>query len=167
MKSFWISLLFFILFMCACKTKKVGSEVDFTTKENVQTEQIKYQALVDTTSVLKIFKDNSKMRIIETITITEYDKESGKPIKKTDAKREIVQDTDQVASQEEQKAVVEQSVDSISNNLVTETKSEAEIQEESIGGQESLGQWLGIILGIGILIFFVFLWGKIKKWLHL
>lgn len=167
MKSFWISLFFFILFMCACKTKKIGGEVDFTTKEDVHTEQTKYQALVDTTSVLKIFKDNSKMSIIETITITEYDKESGKPIKKTDAKREIVQNTDQVVAEEEQKAVVEQSVDSISNNLIAETKAEADLKEESIGGQESIGQWLGIILGIGILIFFVFLWGKIKKWLHL
>ena len=81
MKWFWYSLLVFCLLMCSCRTKKFGREVDFTTKEDIHTELSRFELFTDTSSVLKIEIDKSKLKIIETIKITEYDKESGKPIK--------------------------------------------------------------------------------------
>lgn len=167
MKSFWISLLVFILFMCSCKTKKVAHDINVGTKESVQTEQIKFHALIDTSNVLKTYIDKSKLKIIETITITEYDKETGKQIKKTNAKREVTQDTDQVAAEAEDKGVNEFSKDSLNHQSDVISKVESEVKEEFIGGQESFGKWLGIGISIIILIILIILWSKIKKWLNL
>lgn len=163
MKSFWISLLVFVLLMCSCKTKKVGSEVYFTTKEEVRVKHIKYQSLADTSNVLKIEIDKSKLKIIETIKITEYDAESGKPIKETEAKRETVQDSNEVVAEEETKGVNIHSEDRLNHSADTCKKVESETKEESVGAQESFGKWLGIVLGIGFLILIVYLCWKLKS----
>lgn len=167
MKSFWISLLVFILFMCSCKTKKVAHDINVGAKESVQTEQVKFQALTDTSSVLKILIDQSKFKFIETITIKEYDKTTGVLAKETNAKREIAQDTDKVSAEAEDKGVNESSTDSLKHQSDAISEVESEVEQEFIGGQESFGKWLGIILGIGIIIILIILWSKIKKWLNL
>lgn len=143
--------------MCSCKTKKVGCEVDFTTKENVKTNYIKYQALADTSNVLKIEIDKSKLKIIETIKITEYDAESGKPIKETKATRETTQDSDKVVSTEEERGQSEVKNDSLNHIADVSKKVESEIKEESKGSQEAFGKWFGIVLGcvIGLLIVYL------------
>ena len=102
MKWFWYSLIGFCLLMCSCKTKKVGCEVDFTTKENVKTNYTKYKALVDTSNVFKIGIDKSKLTITEHITITKYDKDTGAVTEKTETERKIAQDSDEVVAEEEE-----------------------------------------------------------------
>lgn len=157
MKWFWYSLIGFCVLMCSCKTKKVGCEVDFTTTENVKTNYTKYQALADTSNVLKIEIDKSKLKIIETIKITEYDAESGKAIKETETKRETIQDSDKVVAEEEQKRIEASRQDSLNHIRETTKKVESETKEESIGGQEAFGKWLGIVIGcvIGLLIVYL------------
>lgn len=144
----------FILLMCSCKTKKVAHLINETTKENTETNYTKYQALVDTSNVLKIEIDKSKLRVIETIKITEYDAESGKPIKETETKRETIQDSDKVVAEEEQKRIEAARQDSLNHIRKTTKKVESETKEESIGGQEAFGKWFGITIGcvVGLLI---------------
>lgn len=162
MKWFWYSIIGFCVLMCSCKTKKVGCEVDFTTKENVKTNYIKYQALVDTSNVLKIDIDKYKLKIIETIKITEYDAESGKPIKETEAKRETIQDSDKVASEEEQKRIEVSRQDSLNHFRDLTKKIESETNEETKGGQEAFGKWFGIVVGIAFSILLVYLLRKLR-----
>lgn len=162
MKWFWYSLIGFCLLMCSCKTKKVGCEVDFTTKENTETNYTKYQALVDTSNVLKVEIDKSKLKIIETIKITEYDAESGKPIKETETKRETIQDSDKVSTEEEQKRIEAARQDSLNHIADVSKKMESETNEESIGGQEAFGKWFGIVIGCVIGLLIVYLLKKLR-----
>lgn len=162
MKWFWYSIIGFCLLLCSCKTKKVGCEVDFTTKEKIRSNYIKYQALVDTSNVLKIEIDKSKLKIIETIKITEYDAESGKPIKETEAKRETIQDSDKVASEEEQKRIEASRQDSLNHFRDLTKKIESEAKEESKGGQDSFGKWFGITIGCVIGLLIVYLLRKLR-----
>ena len=142
--------------MCSCKTKNVAHENNFVSKEKVKTNYAKYQALVDTSNILKIEIDKSKLKIIETIKITEYDAESGKPIKETEAKRETIQDYDKVVAEEEEREVSEVKNDSLNHIADVSKKVESETKEESKGGQEAFGKWIGIVLGcvIGLLIIY-------------
>lgn len=162
MKWFWYSLIGFCLLLCSCKTKKVGCEVDFTTKENTETNYTKYQALADTSNVLKIEIDKSKLKIIETIKITEYDAESGKPIKETETKRETIQDSDKVSTEEETKGQSVVKNDSLNHIVQKNEMVESETEEESIGGQESFGKWFGITIGCVIGLLIVYLLRKLR-----
>ena len=146
--------------MCSCKTQKTAQEVDFSIKENVNTELIRYQSLSDTLNLLRIEIDKSKLKIIETINITEYDAESGKPTKETNAKREITQDSDQVAKQEGSQSVTDCNVLDENQFINANKKVESEVNEESEGGEYAFGKWLAI--GISCLIGFVlvYLWLK-------
>lgn len=157
MRSFWISLLAFVLLMCGCKSKDVAHENNFVSKEKVKANYAKYQSLADTSNVLKIEIDKSKLKIIETIKITEYDAESGKPIKETKATRETTQDSDKVVSTEEERGQSEVKNDSLNHIADVSKKVESETKEESIGGQEAFGKWFGIVIGciIGLLIVYL------------
>jgi hypothetical protein len=146
--------------MCSCKTQKSARLINEVSKENVKAELSKYQALTDTSRLHKIEIDKSKLKIIETIKITEYDKESGKPIKETEAKRETTQDTDKVVSEEGKREVTEE------NDILLKQKNDfsktldSEEKLESIGGQESFGKWFGV--GIACVIGFLIIY-LIKK----
>ena len=165
MKWFWYSLIGFCVLMCSCKTKTVAHENNFVSKEKAETNYTKYQALVDTANVLRIDIDKTKLKIIETIKITEYDAESGKPIKETEAKRETIQDSDKVAKEEEQKRIETAQQDSLSHIRKTTKKVESETKEESIGGQEAFGKWFGITIGcvIGLLIVYLIRKFRVNK----
>lgn len=162
MKWFWYSLLVFCLLMCSCKTQKFCSEVDFTTKENIHTELSMFESLTDTSNVLKIEIDKSKLKIIETIKITEYDAQSGKPIKETEAKRETIQDSDKVVAEEAQNGVIIEQNDSLNHIEDKLEMVDAEVQEESIGGQESFGKWFGIIIGVVVGLLLLYLLKKMR-----
>ena len=155
MKWFW--LIGFCVLMCSCKTKKVGCEVDFTTTEKTETNYTKHQALADTSSVLRIDIDKSKLTITEHITITKYDKDTGAVTEKTEAERKIAQDSDKVVTEEEAKGVNIHSQDSLNHIADVSKKIESETKEESIGGQEAFGKWFGITIGcvIGLLIVYL------------
>lgn len=160
--SFCISLLVFILLMCSCKTKKVGCEVDFTTKENVKTNYAKYQALTDTFNVLKIGIDKSKLTITEHITITKYDKDTGAVTEKAETERKIAQDSDKVVAEKENKGQSEVKNDSLNHTADVSKKVESEVKEETKGGQEAFGKWFGIVIGIAVSILFVYLLKKFR-----
>lgn len=162
MKWFWYSLLGFILLMCSCGTKKSARLVNEVSKENVRTELFRFQALKDTFSVLKIELDKSKLKIIETIKITEYDAESGKPVKETDAKREITQDSDQAIAESEQERIELSLVDSLNLFRESTEKVESEATEESIGFQDSFGKWFGIVVGCVVGLLVVYLLRKLR-----
>lgn len=162
MKWFWYSLVGFCVLMCSCKTKKVAHENNFVSKEKSETNYTKYQALVDTSNVLKIGIDKSKLKIIETIKITEYDAESGKPIKETETKRETTQDSNKVVAEGETKGVKTHSEDSLNHIANTSKKIESETEEESIGGQESFGKHFGIVIGLALSFLLVYLLRKLR-----
>lgn len=165
MKWFWYSLLGFILLMCSCRTKKSARLINKVSKDYIQTEWIRFEALKDTFSALKIELDKSKLKIIETIKITEYDAESGKPIKETDAKREITQDSDQAIAESEQERTELSLADSLKHFRESTEKVESEVKEESEDASvvfwREIGRWIGIVIAF-ILAFKIF-WPPLKK----
>ena len=162
MKWFWYSLIGFCLLMCSCRTKKFGSEVDFTTKENIHTELSRFESLTDTSNVLKIEIDKSKLTITERIKVTEYDAESGKPIKETETEREITQDSDKVSAEEENQAVTNSSQLEVDHFADVSKKIDSEVKEESIGGQEAFGKWFGIVIGVVVGLLLLYLLKKMR-----
>lgn len=162
MKWFWYSLLVFCLLMCSCKTQKSASDINVVSKENIQTELNKFQALIDTSSALKIEIDKSKLKIIETIKITEYDAESGKPIKETEAKRETIQNSDKVSTEEENQAVTSSNQLEVEQFRESTKKIDSEVTEESIGGQEAFGKWFGIVIGVVVGLLLLYLLRKFR-----
>lgn len=160
--SFWISLIVFILLMCSCKSKESARLINEVSKENTETNYTKYQALVYTSSSLRINIDKSKLTITEHITITKYDKETGAVTEKTEAERKIAQDSDKVVAEEEEKGQSEVRNDSLNHFLDVRKKVESEVKEESNGGQESFGKWFGIVIGIAVSILFVYLLRKLR-----
>lgn len=162
MKWFWYSLIGFCLLMCSCRTKKFGSEVDFTTKENIHTELSRFESLTDTSNVLKIEIDKSKLTITERIKVTEYDAESGKPIKETETEREITQDSDKVSAEEENQSVTNSNGLEVDHFADVSKKIDSEVKEESIGGQEAFGKWFGIVIGVVVGILLLYLLRKFR-----
>jgi hypothetical protein len=100
--------------------------------------------------------------IEEDVIVTEYDKESGKPIKETKTKRKVVKDTDQVVTEEERKGVKSHSEDSLNHIADVSKMVDTSVEEESTGGQESFGKWLGIVIGMAIVIFIVYFLKKLR-----
>lgn len=132
--------------------------MNFTSKESAKAELFKYQVLKDTFNVLRFEIDKSKLKIIETINITEYDEESGKPTKETNAKREITQDSYQVAKQEGIQSVTDCNVLDENQFINANKKVESEVNEESEGGEYAFGKWFAIGLSCLIGVVLVFLW---------
>ena len=163
MKWFWYSLIGFCVLMCSCRTQKSARLINEVSKENVQTELFKYEALIDTFSVLKVLIAQSKLRITETIKITEYDKESGKQIKETHAEREITQDSDKAVAETEEKGVNEENDILLKHGSDFSKTIDSEEKLESIGGQESFGKWFGIGFALIIGLFLLYLWKKISR----
>ena len=148
--------------MCSCRTKKFGSEVDFTTKENIHTELSRFESLTDTSNVLKIEIDKSKLTITERIKVTEYDAESGKPIKETETEREITQDSDKVSTEKASQAVTNSNQLEVDHFADVSKKIDSEVKEESIGGQEAFGKWFGIVVGVVFGLLLLYLMRKLR-----
>jgi hypothetical protein len=151
--------------MCSCRTQKFARLTNEVSKDYIQTEWIRFEALKDTFSGLKIELDKSKLKIIETIKITEYDAESGKPIKETDAKREITQDSDQAIAESEQERIELSLADSLNHFRESTEKVESEVKEKSEDASvvfwREIGRWIGIVIAF-ILAFKIF-WPSLKK----
>lgn len=162
MKWFWYSLIGFCLLMCSCKTQKYASLINEVSEENIQTEWNKFEILVDTTKTFRVGIDKSKLKIVETIKITEYDKESGKPIKETEAKRETTQDSDKVFAEEENQAVTSSNQLEVDHFADVSKKVDSEVTEESIGSQEVFGKWFGIVIGVIVGILLLYLLRKFR-----
>lgn len=166
MKWFWYSLIVFCLLMCSCKSKKIVTDTHEKTIVNSELSAYHHVATIDTTRLLHIEDLKQIITIEEDVIVTEYDKESGKPIKKTETKRKVVQDTNKVASKEEVKGGSVVKNDSTHHVADVSKKIDSKTEEESIGGQESFGKWLGIIIGtaivVGCIALFIYLRRKSK-----
>lgn len=155
--------LVLLCMLSSCRSKKLDSSIDAYENYAASHESNVMSVLKDTSRTLRVFVDKSSLRIVETLKITEYDKESGKPVKETDAKREIAQDSDKVDSKEETGGVNVHSQGSQNHFADASKKINTETKEEFVGGQEAFGKWLGIILGLAAVAMFLYIAMKIKS----
>ena len=156
MKSFCYSLIVFILLFCSCKTQKSARLINNAMKERLGVLYESKKSLSDTSSVKRLFTDNLKLRFVGTIKITEYDSNTGKPIKETNAEGEFTQDSDKALAEEAQNGVTEALQDSL--NLFREATKKVDSKEMQESQSDSnkffiqLGKSIGIILGSALVI---------------
>ena len=162
MRSFWISLLLFILFMCSCKTQKLDSNVKVRSELKSNLSCLNESVKISTQNHAYFANDTQRIVIEEDITVTEYDKESGKPIKETHATREIRQDSNKTIAEEENQTVTNRNQLEAEHFADTSKKIDSEVKEESVGGQEAFGKYLGIVIGIAISFLLLYLLRKFR-----
>ena len=152
--------------LCSCKSTKMATDTHEKTIVNSELSAYHNVATIDTTRLLHIEDVKQIITIEEDVIVTEYDKESGKPIKETKTKRKVIQDTNKATAEEEIKGIAEVVNDSTHHIADVSKKIDSSVEEESTGGQESFGKWLGIIIGLGIvlgaIILFVYLRKKLR-----
>ena len=149
------------MLMCSCKTQKVVSDINVVGKENVQAKVVEYQRIDKVSDVLKVDIDQSKLTIKETIITRVYDKDTGNLTEETTTERTIAQDSDKVVTEEGKESVTDSNGLEVEQSCESTQKMDAEIEEESIGGQESFGKYFGIALGVGIGILLLYLLRKL------
>ena len=128
MRSFWLSLLLFLLLLCSCKTKDVARDTsnyeqitsDFTS-ESVVIKQ-------DTTQIKKVEQTEEFTRIIERETITEYDTEKQTPSKVTTKEKIFEQSKESNTQESENRGITEVDNDSIHQSIHSEKQEK--VQEE-------------------------------------
>ena len=162
MKAFWWSLIGFCVLMCSCKTQKSACEIDFTTKENVQTELKEYQIVKKVSDVLKVDIDQSKLTIKETIITRVYDKDTGNLTEETTTERTIAQDSDKVVAEAKETEVTEENDVLVKHESDFSKTIESKEKIESIGGQESFGKYFGVSLGVVVGILLLYLLRKLR-----
>lgn len=133
---------------------------DYHEKTIVNSEFSEYHnvATIDTTRLLHIEDLKQIITIEETITTKKYDKDTGAITEETETKRKITQDTDQVVTEEEQKGVKSHSEDSL--NHIADISKMVDNETETVikcNWLESFGKWFGIILGIAIVGYVIYL----------
>ena len=161
-KSFWISLLLFILFMCSCKTQRLDSNIKEKSELKSNLSCLNDSVKISTQNNAYFANDTQRIVIEEDITVTEYDKESGKPIKETKTKRKTTQDSDKVVAEEEDQSVTEYNDLEVNHIREVTQMMDADVKEESIGGQEAFGKYLGIVIGIAISFLLLYLLRKFR-----
>ena len=157
MKWFWYSLIWFCLLMCSCKSKKIVTDYHEKTSVNSEVSEYHHVATIDTTRLLHIEDLKQIITIEETITTKKYDKDTGVITEETETTRKIRQDTNKATTEEERKGIESHSEDSLNHIADVSKKVDASVEEESTGGQESFGKWLGIVLGIAIVGYVIYL----------
>lgn len=162
MRWFWYSLIAFCLLICSCKSSKMDSNVRVRNELESELSYMNKAVKIDSSKTAYFAKEIQNIVIEEVITETEYDKESGKPIKDTKTERKIAQDSDKVVSTEEERGVSEVKNDSLSHIADVSKKVESETKEESKGGQEAFGTWFGIVIGCAIGLLIVYLLRKFR-----
>jgi tetrahydromethanopterin S-methyltransferase subunit A len=148
--------------MCSCKTQKFDANIQ--TREGIQSEVsvISESEKIDTTKTVHIEQIEDNKVIKETIIEEVYDKDSGTLTKKTTTEREIAQDTNKVVVEEEDQSVTERN-DLKAEQFRESTKNiDSEVKEESVGSQEAFGKYLGIVIGIAISLFLLYLLRKLR-----
>ena len=162
MKCFWYSLIVFCLLMCSCKTQKLDSNVKVRNDVQSEVAYMNNTIEVDTTKTIRSEQINNTKVIKETTTHIIYDTDKNVVKEVTKTERSFVEDTKTNIAETESKGVEIQSQDSISQFRDLTQTIDSEVKEESIGGQESFGKWLGIILGLGIIFGIVYLCRKLR-----
>lgn len=162
MRWFWYSLIGFCLLMCSCRTQKLDSNVKVRDDIRSDVSYLNESVKISTQNHAYFANEAQTIVIEEDITVTEYDKETGKPAKETKTKRKTTQDSEKVVDEQETQAVTE------CNQLEADhfrdiTKMEdSNVKEESIGGNESFVKWFGIAIGCAIGLLIVYLLDKFR-----
>lgn len=163
MRSFWISLLVFILLMCSCRSKKVVSDVKLDTQYTSETSYLNKSVEIDTTKTAYSTQLSEFKLLHETITETEYDTDKNVAKKVTETKRTFVQDTQTDIAEEEQKRVEIHSRDTLGHfrGSTKKVESETEIMTEN-QGLNPFGKYSGIVIGLVIGLIIVYLLDKMR-----
>lgn len=163
MKSFWISLLVFVLLMCSCRSKKVVSDVQSDVRHVSGTAYLNETAQIDTSRTAYFANELKNIVIEEDINEVEYDAESGKPVKETTTKRKIIQNSDKVVAEKEQKRVEIHSRDTLKHfrGATKKVESETETVKEN-HGLNPFGKYSGIVIGLVIGLIIVYLLDKMR-----
>lgn len=151
MRSFWVSLLFFILLLCSCKTKKVVT--DEVVKERVQSEVsvLNEVAKVDTIMTTAISEVEEVKVVEEEVRTVKYD-EAGRVTEETTIKRRTgttskenyEQITSKITSETER---TEQDIEA-----EAERSRHTDTTELKEPGPSIFWKWLGIGIGIAVLV---------------
>ena len=112
MRSFWLSLLLFVLLLCSCKTKEVAREINSNERFTSDISALNEKTKVDTTKTKKVEKTKEYTRIIERETITEYDTEKQTPSKVTEKEKVIEQGIKTKTDETENRGIADASKDS-------------------------------------------------------
>lgn len=142
--------------LCSCKTTKTTSDINVRSGVRSDISLLKESVKISTKNHAYFAKEVQSVVIEEDITVTEYDKD-GKKTKETNAKRKIIQDSDKATAKEETKGIAEVVNDSLNHIADVSKMVDTSVEEESTGGQEAFGKWLGIILGIAIVGYVIYL----------
>ena len=148
--------------MCSCKTQKAVKEINFLKNDRTQTELSRFESLTDTSNVLKIEIDKSKLTITETIITKKYDKDTGTITEETKTERKTTQDSDKVSTEKASQAVTNSNQLDVDHFADVSKKIDSEVKEESIGGQEAFGKWFGIVIGVVVGILLLYLLRKMR-----
>ena len=148
--------------MCSCKTQKLDSNVKVRSELKSNLSCLNESVKISTQKHAYFANDTQSIVIEEDITVTEYDKESGKPIKETKTKRKTTQDSDKVVAEEKDESVTECNELEAEHSRESTKKIDSEVKEESIGGQEAFGKYLGILIGIAVSLFLLYLLRKFR-----
>lgn len=162
MRWFWYSLIGFCLLMCGCRTHKMDSNVKVRDCIHSETSYLNESVKISTQKHAYSANEVQAIVIEEDITVTEYDKETGKPAKETKTKRTTTQDSDKVVDEQETQAVTSSNQLDVEQFREVTKKVDSEVAEESIGGQEAFGKWFGIAIGCVIGLLIVYLLDKFR-----
>lgn len=148
--------------MCSCKTQKLDSNVKVRSELKSNLSCLNESVKISTQNHAYFANDTQSIVVQEDITVTEYDKESGKPIKETKTKRKTTQDSDKVVAEEKDQSVTECNELKAEHSRESTKKIDSEVKEESVGGQEAFGKYLGIVIGIAISFLLLYLLRKFR-----
>ena len=152
--------------MCSCKTQKSAHLINEVSKETIQTKLSSFEALIDTSSALKIEIDQSKLKIIETIITKRYDKDTGVITEETTTERKTTQDSDKAVAEAEERKVTEENDILVKHEGDFSKILDSEEKEESRSDLgmfwEQFGKSLGIIVGIALVVGLIWLYLKKK-----
>lgn len=150
--------------MSSCRTQKLDSNVQV--RGGVQSELSYFNnTLIADTVKTKHTEQVSNIKILkETITHTIYDTDKNVVKEATTTERTFVEDSQTDVTKEEVKGVNIHSQDSLNHFRESTQKIDADVKEESIGGQETSGKYFGITLGcvIGLLLIYLLVRFKIN-----
>ena len=151
------------MLMCSCRTQKLDSNVKV--RNDVRSDLAYLNENVKISAQNHAYFINEAQRIVieEIIISTEYDKETGKPIKETHAERKTTQDSDKAVAETEEKGVTEENDILLKHESDFSKTIDSEEKLESEGGQKSFGKWFGIVSACFIGIFLVYLWKKLSS----
>lgn len=162
MRSFWLSLLFFILLLCSCKTKKVVT--DEAVKERVQSEVsvLNEVAKVDTSMTTAISEVEEVKVVEEEVRTVKYD-EAGRVTEETTIKRRTgttskenyERTTSEITSETER---TEQDIDA-----EAERSRHTDTTEQTEPGPSTFWKWLGIGIGIAVIIAILRVFNKFRR----